>query len=335
MRNFTGLASALTIALVLGLGAGAAAQNSGVKKLDPALDGLISPDAKLEPLLVDKQFHEGPVWVPAPTGGYLLFSNIDKGMMHKWSDASGTSTYLQYPGSSDQNIKTATSTLYGSNGITLDNQRRVVFCAPNLRSILRLGEHGRVAVLADRYQGKRLTMPNDIVYKSDGSLYFTDMLPRAPGEHIERIVELPSAVYMLKGGVLRPVERGLLTPNGLAFSPDEKYLYVNDTRTRTIWRYDVQPDDTLANGHVFVDMDSDPAPGVPDGMKVDKNGFIYDSGPGGIWVLSPDGRHLGTLLTPDVVSNLAFGEPDGKTLFITLHTGLYRIRLNNPGIRPN
>jgi gluconolactonase len=333
MRNITGTA-ALILAIGLSVGAGATSQNSGIRRLDPALDELIAPEAQLEALLVDKQFHEGPIWVPGASGGYLLFSNIDKGTMHKWSDADGASIYLQYPASSDQNIKAATPTLYGSNGMTLDSQHRVVFCAPNLRSILRLQKDGKVAVLADRYEGKRLTMPNDIVYKTDGALYFTDMLPQVPGQKIDRKAELPSAVYMLKNGILKAVELGLLTPNGLAFSPNERYLYVNDSRTRTVWRYDVLPDDTLANGRLFVNMDSDPAPGVPDGIKVDSKGYIYDSGPGGIWFLSPTGVHLGTLATPDVVSNLAFGEADGRTLFITLHSGLYRIRVKTPGIRP-
>jgi len=329
MRKFCGIAA---FVFVVGVGSGVAQQKSGVVKLDPALDEIVPTDAKLEPLLTDEQFHEGPIWVPAASGGYLLFSNIEKGMMHKWSDTGGASIYLKYPGSSDQNITTDTPTLYGSNGMTLDSQHRVVFCAPNLRAILRLEKDGKVTVLADRYEGKRLTEPNDIVYKSDGSLYFTDMLP--PGEENERKVELPPAVFMLRKGSLEPVARELERPNGLAFSPDDKYLYVNDSHDKTMWRFDVQANGTLANGRILVNMSSDLAPGVPDGMKVDKKGYIYDSGPGGVWFLSPEGKHLGTLLTPSVVSNLAFGEPDGKTLFITLHTGLYRIRLKIPGIHP-
>ncbi len=149
--------------------------------------------------------------------------------------------------------------------------------------------------------------------------------------------ELPfNGVFLLKQGKLVLLDQSMTNPNGLAFSPDKKTLYVNDTRRRTVIRFDVSPDDTVTNGRVFIDMTPETAkgPGNPDGMKVDEKGNVYCSGPGGIWIIAPDGKHLGTILTPEIVANLTFGEADGKTLFITARRGIYRIRVNIPGIRP-
>ena len=125
-----------------------------------------------------------------------------------------------------------------------------------------------------------------------------------------------------------------MRPNGLAFAPGEKYFYVNDSFKKTIMRFEVQPDDTIANGQVFIDMTPDKAPGAPDGMKVDRKGNVYCTGPGGFWIMSPEGKHLGTVKTPELPANLAFGDADGKTLYLTARTGLYRIHLKIPGIRP-
>ena len=188
-------------------------------------------------------------------------------------------------------------------------------------------------MLADRYEGKRLNSPNDLVFKADGALYFTDPSAGLRQRDADPKKELPfQGVYLLKDGKLQLLTRDLALPNGLAFSPDEKYLYVDDTSKKSVTRYEVQPDDTIAYGRVFADMSADKAPGNPDGMKVDKKGNIYCTGPGGVWIFSPEGKHLGTIVTPEVAANLAFGEANGASLFITARSSLYRIRLKVPGI---
>jgi gluconolactonase len=194
---------------------------------------------------------------------------------------------------------------------------------------------GRRTVLADRYDGKRLNSPNDLVYKSDGSLYFTDPPAGLRGMDKDPRKELSfNGVYLLKNGKLQLLNQDMPLPNGIAFSPDEKFLYVNDSIKQTITRFDVQPDDTITNRKLFIDMSSDKAPGAPDGMKLDEKGNVYCTGPGGFWIISPEGKHLGTVLTSEGPANLAFGDADGKTLYLTARTGLYRIRLKIAGMRP-
>ena len=187
-------------------------------------------------------------------------------------------------------------------------------------------------MLASQYDGKRLNSPNDLVYKSDGSLYFTD--PPFGLRYPDKKDLAFNGVYLLKSGKLQVLTRDLPGPNGLALSPDEKHFYVNDSLKKIIMRFDVQPDDTIANGQVFIDMNSDKARGGLDGMKVDDKGNVYCTGPGGLWIISSDGKHLGTVLTPENLTNLAFGDSDGKTLYMTGHIGLSRIRLKIPGVRP-
>ncbi|MGH9355546.1 MAG: SMP-30/gluconolactonase/LRE family protein, partial [Terriglobia bacterium] len=148
--------------------------------------------------------------------------------------------------------------------------------------------------------------------------------------------ELPfDGVYRLTDGKLQLLSKDFTRPNGLAFSPGEKYLYVNDTAKKTIMRFEMKTDGGIADGQLFIDMAADPAPGAPDGMKVDREGDVYCTGPGGIWIISPEGKHLGTIRVPEIPANLAWGDRDGKSLYITARTGLYRIRLNIPGIRPD
>ncbi len=313
-----------------------------VVRLDPALDEIISVDTKVEKLAGDFGFVEGPVWVRQ--GGYLLFSDIPANAINKWTSDGKVSVFLKPSGftgsdpsdvGSQNNNGHAVVTLIGSNGVTLDRQRRVVFCAHGDRAVVRIEKDGKRTVLADRFEGKRLNSPNDLVFKSDGALYFTDPTAGLRKRDEDPKKELPfNGVYLLKDGGLQVLEKTFATPNGIAFSPSEKYLYVNDTTRKLIMRYEVRPDDTIANGKVFIDMSADKAAGVPDGMKVDQKGNVYCTGPGGFWIMSPEGKHLGTVKMPELPANLAWGDSDGKTLYLTARTGLYRIRLNIAGIRP-
>jgi gluconolactonase len=314
-----------------------------VQRLDPALDKIVSPDARLELLKGDYfGFLEGPVWVPEGSSGFLLFSDIPANAIYKWTSSGELSMFLQRSGFTGTDTSNAgvelnngrlQVILLGSNGLTLDRQGRVVFCAHGDRAIVRLEKDGTRTTLADRYEGKRLNSPNDLVMRSDGALYFTDPSFGLRGVEKSPLKELSfNGVFLLKDGKLQLLDKDPqgAAPNGIAFSPDERYLYVGGGRRIT--RYQAHPDGSITNGQVFVDMSADKAAGGADGMKVDRNGNVYSTGPGGVWIISPEGKHLGTILVP--AANLAFGDADSKTLYLTARRDLYRIRVNIPGIRP-
>ena len=321
--------------------AAAHAQEKGpVVRLDPALDAIVASDAKVETVAEGFGFTEGPVWVRK--GGYLLFSDIPANVIHKWSPGDRkVSVFLDKSGFTGTDptgvgaLRPDGRALIGSNGLTVDRQGRVIFCAHGDRQIVRLEADGRRTTLASHYEGKRLNSPNDVVLKSDGALYFTDPPAGLRGRDQDPKKELPyNGVFLLKGGKLQLLIQDLPFPNGVTFSPDEKVFYVNSAADRKIFRLEVKPDGTVANRQLFMDMTSDKAEGNPDGMKVDEKGNLYSTGPGGIWIMSPAGKHLGTIAFPEVPANLAFGDADGKTLYVTARTGLYRIRLQIPGVRP-
>lgn len=331
---------------VLLAGAAVAAQNSGqIIRLDPALDALISSNAQIERVADGFGFLEGPVWSHASNASFLIFSDIPANVIDKWNPQDGkVSVFLEKsglagadPGDAGYQLNNghAVVTLYGSNGITLDKEGRVTYCQHGDRAVMRLEKDGKRTVIADRYQGKRLNSPNDLVYKSDGSLYFTD-----PPYGLRKLAEDPkkelpfSGVYRWANGKLTLVNKDFGAPNGLAFSPDEKYLYIDDSISKTYWRFDVQTDGALANKTLLIDASSSKEAGVPDGMKIDRNGNIYAAGPGGVWVMTPDGKHLGTIRPAENPANLAWGDADAKTLYFTAVTGLYRLRVNVAGIRP-
>ncbi|MDP9083656.1 MAG: SMP-30/gluconolactonase/LRE family protein [Pseudomonadota bacterium] len=325
-----------------------APDTGSIVRLDPALDAIVAPDAKLEILKADAfGIAEGPVWVREGKSGYLLFSDIAANVIYKWTPDGQVSVFLKDSGYTGDLAKISLEGYlshsgplfvytFGSNGITLDAEGRVVFCAQGDRAIIRLEKDGTRTILADRFEGKRLNRPNDLVVKADGTVYFTDVHPNTP------TIEMPFAgVFMLKNGKIQVITNDFV-PNGIAFSPDEKVLYVNGNLYKGsmfignmgIRRYDVRADGTVENGRVFVDMSADKAIGGPDGMKVDRDGNVYCTGPGGIWIMAPDGKHLGTILLAEPATNLAFGDADYKTLYITDRRSLARIRLRTPGISP-
>jgi gluconolactonase len=346
----------LAFALAAAITATVAAQSptNGIVRFDAALDAVVPASAKAE-LLKGDYFGaiEGPVWVDDSGGGYLLFSDMAANVIYKWTPAGQLSVYLEksgYTGSDVNNVGGQYSNgrlqllLIGSNGLTIDREGRLIVAAMTDRALARIEANGARTTLADKYDGKRLNSPNDLVVKSDGAIYFTETTSGMRGRDESPARELPfHGVYLIKdpstalgaSGALRLLDKDPqgAAPNGIAFSPDEKILYVNGGTKITA--YDVAADDTIANPRVLIDMGGDrTTPGNTDGMKVDRSGNIYCSGPGGIWIVSPQGKHLGTIVTPERVANLAFGDTDSKRLYMVGGRSLWRIRVNIAGIRP-
>ncbi len=307
--------------------------NVEIVRRDPAIDAIVGPNPKIIKLAEGFEFIEGPVWVR--DGGYLLFSDPNRNRIYTYAPDGRLTVFREKSGYDGADV--AEYGQPGSNGLTLDREGRLTINEHGNRRVTRLEKDGRLTVLADRYGGKRLNSPNDLVYKSDGALYFTDPPFGLPKFYDDLRKELPySGVFRLADGKLELLSTDLRGPNGLAFSPDEKYLYVAnwDVERKIVMRYEVNPDGTLSNGRVFFDMTGAPGEEALDGLKVDEEGNLYVSGPGGIWVISPGGKHLGTIKGPKLPANFAWGDDDGRTLYMTARTGLYRMRLNTPGIRP-
>lgn len=304
-----------------------------IVRADAALDRLVAPDAKVEKLAGGFQFTEGPIW---RRDGSLVFSDIPANTMYRWTSDGQVAEFLKPSGMDEPGWPEGA--FVGSNGLTLDSAGRIVICEHGNRRVTRLEENGSKTVLAERFEGKRLNSPNDAVYKSDGSLYFTDPPYGLVGREEDPAKELPyQAVFRLTtAGELQMLYDGLKRPNGLAFSPDERVMYVaNSDAARKIWmRFDVRTDGSLANGEVFYDATAEAAEGLPDGMKVDTEGNLYCTGPGAVWVFEPGGRVLGKIVLPEIAANLHWGEADAGTLYITARTGLYRVRTRARGIRP-
>jgi len=260
-------------------------------------------------------FTEGPLWHP---DGFYYFVDIRRSNLHRIT-----------PGKPAELVRADTGE---GNGTTFDLQGRLVICEGGHRRVTRWSADGRSEVLVDRYEGKRLNRPNDVVCKSDGSLWFTDPGLRVP--LAER--ELPYAgVYRIAADGVVALMADCEYPNGLAFSPDERTLYVANTRwTAYIHAFELDAAGKVLRRRIFADMSSDEPDGVPDGMKVDVEGRVYCTGPGGTWVFAADGRRLGIIRTPEIPANLAFGGPDLKTLFFTARTSIYTLRVTTPG-RPH
>ena len=304
-----------------------------VVRLDAALDTIGPPDVVLERLADGFQFLEGPVW--DREGGYLLFSDPNANAIYAFEPDGQLSVFRAKSGYRGVDIGQYAQP--GSNGLTLDRQGRLTINEHGNRRVTRLEKNGTLTVLADRYEGKRLNSPNDLVYKSDGALYFTDPPFGLPRFHDDPRRELPfSGVFRWADGRLRLLTTELTGPNGIAFSPDERYLYVTnwDVKRKVVMRYEVTDDGGLANGRTFFDMTAAPGEEALDGLKVDRRGNLYVSGPGGLWILSPEARHLGTIRLPELPANFAWGDEDGRSLYLAARSSLYRMRLGIPGMRP-
>ena len=311
--------------------------NVAVERLDPALDGIVPPNTKLFKLAEGFAFIEGPVWVTddSPEGGHLLFSDPNRNRIYAWSESRGLSVFRDQSGYAGADI--AEYGQPGSNGLTLDAQGRLTIDEHGNRRVTRLEADGRLTVLADHFDGHRLNSPNDLVYRSDGALYFTDPPFGLPQFDADPRKELPwSGVFRVANGQVELVAKDLKGPNGIAFSPGEQYLYVSnwDPERKVVMRYPVHGNGTLGVGHVFFDMGGAPGAEALDGLKVDTLGNLYVSGPGGLWILSAEGRHLGTIKAPRLAANFAWGGPDGRTLYLAARSTLYRLPLLVAGIRP-
>ncbi|HEX6050956.1 MAG TPA: SMP-30/gluconolactonase/LRE family protein [Gemmatimonadaceae bacterium] len=312
-----------------------ASQSVGaIERLDPALDSLVAPDAQIEKLADGFEWTEGPVW--RKSGRYVLFSDVPRNTIYKWEQGDGLSVFLRPAGFTRPNPP---GRELGSNGLTFDASDSLVMADHGNRQIARLNEAKFTkTTLADRYEGKRLNSPNDLVYASNGDLYFTD-----PPFGLFKL-DADSAKELRHNGVYRLTPSGSLTlvtselgyPNGIALSPDEKTLYVAnaDAAKPIVMAYALQPGGSAIRGRIF--FDATPLvragrKGVPDGMKVDQRGNVFLTGPGGVLVLSPTGRHLGTILTGQPTANCAFGD-DGSMLYITANDRLLRVRTRTSGL---
>jgi gluconolactonase len=304
-------------------------------RLDPRMDKLVPPDAKFEKLADGYKWVEGPVWNRKEN--YLLFSEIPSNTIYKWKEGGGATLFLRPSGYTGKEPFPGPEP--GTNGLTFDSAGLLVACEHGDRRVSRLEADGKTkTTLADKFEGKRLNSPNDLVYLSNGDLYFTDPPYGLPKQSMEDPrVELDfCGVYRLdKNNELTLLTKEITRPNGIAFSPDEKKLYVaSSDRERAIWMvYDLKPDGTITNGKVFFDATAwakEGKPGLPDGMKVDQDGNIFATGPGGVHIFAPDGTHLGTFDTGVPTSNCAWGD-DGSTLYITANSALLRVKLTTKG----
>jgi gluconolactonase len=302
-----------------------------VDRKDPALDNILPTNPRLEKLADGFTFTEGPVWV-SDGDGYLLFSDPNNNVIYWMTPDGDVSVYLTKSGYTGENIGEYRQP--GSNGLTLDNQGRLTICQHGNRRVVRIEKNGLTTVLADRFDSKRLNSPNDLVYRSDGTLFFTDPPFGLPKFADDPRRETPHfGVYSVHDSKVRLVSTDFTGPNGLAFAPGEKFLYVGnwDDKKKVVFRYSVNTDGTLGKGELFHDLTSAPGEDAIDGVKVDQRGNVYVSGPGGLWILDSTGRHLGTLRGPEHPHNMAWGDDDGCTLYLAAQTGIYRLRLNVAG----
>jgi gluconolactonase len=308
--------------------------NIAVERDDPAIDAIVPANAKLFKVAEGFQFTEGPVWLRDQHA--LLFSDPNHNTIYRYSDGQPLAVFREKSGYDGADV--AEYGQPGSNGLTLDREGRLTINEHGRHRVTRLERDGSLTVLAASFQGKRLNSPNDLVYKSDGSLYFTDPpfgLPRFFNDPRKELSY--SGVFRWKSGDLQLLTKDLKGPNGIVFSPDEKYLYVSnwDPAAKTVTRYRVRPDGSVDRGEVFIDLTQQiPGDEALDGMKADVKGNLYLSAPGGVWIFNASGKHLGTIRAPKPVHNFAWGDDDGRTLYLCARSALYRVQLLIPGTRP-
>lgn len=275
--------------------------------LQPELHRLIDRTSCLEKVASGFRFTEGPVWSPS---GFLLFSDIHGDKIYRWSPVSGTGV-VRDPAENP-------------NGLTYDRQGRLLICEQKLRRLVRLEVDGRRTILADRWEGKALNCPNDVVVRRDNTVYFTDPYWKFPPGAVQEL-GFQAVFRVTPKGELDVAAKDFGLPNGIALSPDEKVLYVADSRRRSVHAFDVARDGSLSGQRVLIELQSGEQ-GAVDGMKVDELGNLYVTGPGGIWVLDRRGRHLGTIRPPELPANCAWGDPDFRSLYLTARTSVYRLR---------
>jgi gluconolactonase len=291
-----------------------------IVRMDPALDAIVPATAKVEKVAGGFGFIEGPVWAKQ---GYLLFSDIPRSKIYKVTAKGDTSIFMSQTGK--------------ANGLTFDKQERLYMCEHENRQISRLEKDGKKTVIVANYQGKRLNSPNDLVLHSSGAVYFTDPPYGLPKGDDDPAKDLSfNGLLRSHNGKTQLLDSTLIRPNGLAFSPDEKYLYVSDNDgKRQIWfQYEVKKGGSVANKKTLFEAPTQPNRTNVDGLKVDVKGNLYCTGLGGIAIFSPQGKQLGLIEAPELPANCAWGDADGKTLYLTARTGLYKIRLNTEGVRP-
>ena len=305
-----------------------------IERLDPAFDALVPRDARIEKLAEGFAWTEGPVW--RKSGGYLLFSDIPNNTINRWKEGQGITVFLRPAG---YNGSTPAGRELGTNGLAFDSQDKLVMADHGNRQIARLNDANFTrTTLADRYDGKRLNSPNDLVFHSNGDIYFTDPPYGLDGTDKSPARELPfHGIYRLKpSGELTLLTKDIAFPNGIGISPDGRTLYIGSSNgAKTRWHaFDIQQDGTLARERVFFDpaaLVAERRVGGADGLKVDRSGNLWATGPGGVLVFSPDGRHLGTIMTGQPTANVAFGD-DGSTLYMTANKTLMRIRTSTKGL---
>lgn len=315
-----------------------------VERLDPSINELVPENAVLERVATGFKWTEGPLWLPT---NKLVFAEIPSNSIRLYTPGAGVSIFMQPSGY--KGTAAFTGPEPGSNAMTLDGSGRLTVAGHAQRDVWRLermGARAKITLLADSYRGKRLNSPNDLVYKSDGSLYFTDPPYGLPMQSdtdpqkqlkVSGVYRIPAANAQRAGKEpardrLQLLIKDLPRPNGIAFSPDEKYLYVDNSEPKMFWmRYSVQQDGSLRDGKLICEAGTYSHHGAPDGLKVDQRGNLYSAGPGGIWILSPGGKHLGTIDMPGPVGNVAWGGAERRTLYIAAGPDLYRVSLRVAG----
>lgn len=307
-----------------------AAAAGTIVRLDPALDAIVPANAVVEKVAGGFQFTEGPLW--RPSEGRLWFSDVVGNVLRAVMPTGQVEVLIEHAAGHS----TAPPGSYiGPNGLLAEPGGTVLMAQHFNRQIVRVSADRQTTVVVDRFDGKRLNSPNDLAYGPGGALYFTDPPFGLVGQDKDPAKELAfNGVYRFANGQVTALVRDLGRPNGIGFSPDLRTMYVSNTEAtrKVVMAYDVAADGGVGNARVFADGTADASPGMPDGLKLDTQGNVYATMPGGIWVIAPDGRHLGTIRAPEVAANCGWGD-DGKTLYITAETGVYRIKLSAAGLQ--